>query len=244
MGSTFVNQRSEPGPSEPGSARSHPRCCARPRRTHSALVFRRMDGQRVQADGGSGRRRLDLLADRPDDALLSIVAARGAGAEDAFAELTRRIVPRLRAMASRLVADRGLADELVQEVLVRLWKLAGRYDATRGSVGAFVTTIARTTAVDLWRRPSSRPMADVGEDPPEPVELGDVDPVLVGMVVRDALGGLSAPQREVLELAYFSGLRQPEIAAKLGVPLGTVKTRTFHALRSLRTVLAAQGVSS
>jgi RNA polymerase sigma-70 factor, ECF subfamily len=157
-------------------------------------------------------------------------------------ELYRRYEGRLYGLGIRLLGDSGLAEELVQETFVRLWRKAGSFDPARGSAGAFITTIARRIAIDLWRRPSSRPFA------PEAVDLRDaadvVDQLLVGLTVRDALDALSPAHREVLELAYAGDLRQHEIAARLGIPLGTVKTRTYYALRALKLALEERGVDA
>ena len=146
-------------------------------------------------------------------------------------ELYRRYEGRLYGLGIRLLGDPGLAEELVQETFVRLWRRAGSFEPSRGSPGAFITTIARRIAIDLWRRPSSRPFAP---NPPDGGGDADaVDRLLVGLTVRDALDALSPAHREVLELAYGGDLRQHEIAARLGIPLGTVKTRTYYALRAL-----------
>jgi RNA polymerase sigma-70 factor, ECF subfamily len=157
-------------------------------------------------------------------------------------ELYRRYEGRLYGLGMRLLGDPGLAEELVQETFVRLWRKADAFDAARGTAGAFIITIARRIAIDLWRRPSSRPFA------PEVAEGragGDaVDQLLVGLTVRDALDALSAAHREVLELAYSGDLRQHEIATKLGIPLGTVKTRTYYALRALKLALEERGIDA
>ena len=138
----------------------------------------------------------------------------------------------------QLLSDRGLAEELVQETFVRVWRNAGRFDPARGSPATFIFTIARRLAIDLWRRPSSRP---IEIDPPLPSE-DHVDRLVVGLGVRDALDSLTEPHRQVLELSYRDHLKQGEIAEKLGIPLGTVKTRTYHALRSLRSALEERGI--
>jgi RNA polymerase sigma-70 factor (ECF subfamily) len=139
----------------------------------------------------------------------------------------------------QLLGDRGLAEELVQETFVRLWRSAGQFDPERGSAATFIFTIARRLAIDLWRRPSSRLVPP--QPAPEPSE-DQVDRLLVGLEVRDALDSLSEAHRQVLELSYRHQLKQTEIAERLGVPLGTVKTRSYHALRSLRAELEQRGV--
>jgi len=166
------------------------------------------------------------------------------GDQRAAALLYDRYGRRLYGLGVRLLGDSGLAEELVQETFVRLWRTASSYRADLGSVATFVFTIARRLAIDLWRRPSSRPFE------PEPAELHDadgrdpIDAVIAGVTVRDALDGLGADHRQVIELAYNGGLTQQEIAVQLGVPLGTVKTRTFHALRALKVNLADRGLDA
>jgi len=145
----------------------------------------------------------------------------------------------LYALGLRLLGDRGLAEELVQETFVRLWRTADRFDPARGSVRSYVFTMARRIAIDLWRRPSSRPF----EAPVDAEAVGGagIDEMLSGLVVREALDSLSPAHREVLELSYDQDLRQADIAARLGLPLGTVKTRSYYALRALRLALEERG---
>ena len=175
------------------------------------------------------------------DVEADLVARIAAGdREEALPELYRRYERRLYGLGLRLLGDPSLAEELVQETFVRVWRNAGRYDPERGSVATYVFTVARRIAVDLWRRPSSRPFMPEPEDQAQP---GDhVDRVLVGLTVRDALDALSTDHRQVLELSYGRDLNQRAIADQLGLPLGTVKTRTYHALRALKRALEARDV--
>ena len=171
-------------------------------------------------------------------ALMARVAAGDRGAS--LAELYRRYEGRLYGLGLKLLGDSGLAEELVQETFVRLWRRADRYDVERGTVSAFIYALARRIAIDLWRRPSSRPLAPephIGEASPDAI-----DRLLVGLTVRDALESLSAAHQEVLELSYTQDLTQAQIAERLGLPLGTVKTRTYYALRALKLALEERGV--
>ena len=181
------------------------------------------------------RRRPTPVGELADEALLALIAT---GSSEAFEELSGRYRPRIEGLGLRLLGDRGLAEELAQETFTRLWRRASAFDAERGSVPTFVFTVARRVAVDLWRRPSSRPVDDpaVAAPPPDPPD--EIAPLLTGLAVRDALASLSSAHREVIELGYFRQLSQSEIAARLSLPLGTVKTRTYHALRALRVALA------
>ena len=175
--------------------------------------------------------------------LLARVAAgdRGLPLEDLF----RRYAGRLYGLGLALLGDAGLAEELVQESFVRLWRQAPRFDPQRGTVATFVFAVARHVAVDLWRRPSSRPLGGVPNGTGGGPALEDPAPGVVdGVVVRRALDELSSAHRQVLALSYAGGLTQSQIADLLGVPLGTVKTRTYHALRALKVALEAQGVDA
>jgi RNA polymerase sigma-70 factor (ECF subfamily) len=170
-----------------------------------------------------------------------LVAQMVAGdAETPVAELYRRYGRRLYRFGMQVLGDQGLAEEMVQESFVRLWRSASRFDAQRGSVGAYLFVIARSTAADIRKRPSSRPLLSVEESHVPPLS-DNVDRVLDGIIVREALETLSRPQAEVLQLAQEEGLTQSQIAERLGVPLGTVKTRMFHGMRALRAALVQRG---
>lgn len=182
-------------------------------------------------------------ADRADeivDGELLAAVGRGDGGEP-LRTLYHRYAGRIYGLGVRLLGDRGLAEELVQETFIRLWRNADRYDPARGSAPAFVFTIARRVGIDLWRRPSSRP-AQTQTQPPEPVDEDPMEQLMTSLLVQEALQDLPPIHREVLELSYREHLRQTEIADRLGIPLGTVKTRTYHALRNLKSALAERGV--
>jgi RNA polymerase sigma-70 factor (ECF subfamily) len=152
-------------------------------------------------------------------------------------ELFRRYAKPLYGLGLRLLGDAGLAEEMVQETFVRLWRQAGAYDPARGSVKTFLYTIARRIAIDLWRRPSSRPYESLEDADEADTGTRPHDRVVAEVTVNEALKTLSPAHREVLELSYRGGLLQTEIAAVTGVPVGTVKTRTYYALRALRVAL-------
>jgi RNA polymerase sigma-70 factor (ECF subfamily) len=156
------------------------------------------------------------------------------------AELYRRYAGRLYRFGMHALGNAGLAEEMVQECFVRLWKAADRYDPHRGSVAAYLFVIARSVAADVRKRPSSRPLLPV-EDAQLPPELDAVDQILESVMVREALDSLSPAHLQVLTLAHDEGLTQSQIAGRLGVPLGTVKTRMFHGLRALRAALTERG---
>jgi RNA polymerase sigma-70 factor, ECF subfamily len=179
----------------------------------------------------------DRLA-REEADLMAEVAAGDIGAP--VAELYRRYGGRLYRFGLQALGNAGLAEEMVQECFVRLWRTAGRFDADRGTVAAYLFVIARSVAADVRKRPSSRPLVPV-EDAQLPPQRESVDRILERLMVRDALDSLSPAHRQVLRLVHEDGLTQSQIAGRLGLPLGTVKTLMFHGLRALRAALIELG---
>jgi RNA polymerase sigma-70 factor (ECF subfamily) len=163
--------------------------------------------------------------------------------EEPMRELYRRYAKNLYRFGFHMLGDNGLAEEVVQETFQRLWRGAGRYDADRGSVGAFLFVMARSAAADIRKRPSSRPLLPV-EDSQLPPLPDSTDQIIDGLLVREALDKLSSPHAKVLRLALEEGLTQTEIAEQLGLAVGTVKSRTFNGLRALRTALGQGGFSA
>jgi RNA polymerase sigma-70 factor (ECF subfamily) len=156
------------------------------------------------------------------------------------------------ALTVRIVGDRPVAEELLQETFLRAWQRAGTYRGSRGRFAAWLLGIAHNLAIDELRRRRRRPQS-VGEREDaerEVAELPDPGPDVADEAwahlrraqIEEALGQLPAPQRVAIELAYFEGLSQAEIAGRLGEPLGTVKTRIRLGLRKLREIVAAQGL--
>jgi RNA polymerase sigma-70 factor, ECF subfamily len=138
------------------------------------------------------------------------------------------------------LSDQGLAEEMVQETFVRLWRTAGRFDAGKSSVGTYLYVIARSVAADIRKRPSSRPLKSV-EDVNVPPIPDSVDQILDSVIVREVFDTLGPAHTEVIRLPHKEGLTQQQIADRLGLPLGTVKTRTFHGMRALRAALIERG---
>jgi RNA polymerase sigma-70 factor (ECF subfamily) len=150
----------------------------------------------------------------------------------------------LYAHALRLVSgDRGRAEDLVQETLLRAWRHPESLDPDRGSVRAWLFTTARNLAIDSWRRRSVRVAEVVTDTVPEPVTDDEADRTVEGWLIAEALARLSEVHRQVLVECFYRGRSVAEAAARLGIPAGTVKSRTHYALRSLRLVLEEMGVT-
>jgi RNA polymerase sigma-70 factor (ECF subfamily) len=135
-----------------------------------------------------------------------------------------------------------MAEELVQDTFVRLWRTAARFDPARGSARTYLFVIAYGAVGDLRRRSASRPLDVTPGDQVEaraPAAADGIDQILLGMAVGDALDTLSPDHNAVLRMYFEEDLSQPQIADRLGIPLGTVKTRTHHALRALRRELGS-----
>jgi len=158
------------------------------------------------------------------------------------------------ALVLRILGDRQAAEDLLQEVFVRAWQRAGTYQQTRGRVTTWLLGIAHNLAIDEVRRRRRRPQGLAereADDADEPLlSLPATDPDVADQAwerlrrarISAALGQLPPAQRAIIELAYFEGYTQSEIAIRLGEPLGTVKTRTRLGLRKLRDMLQDQGL--
>ena len=182
----------------------------------------------------------------PDSAL---VAQAAGGDEHALGELYDRYGGMAFSLACSIVGEHADAEEVVGDAFAQIWRSAGGFDPTRGSVAAWVATIVRTRALDLVRSRKRRArvleeaavVTDEGEAlvlAPS-IESADRGAELTETttIVRRSLADLPAPQRRVIELAYFGGLSQSEIAEHLSEPLGTVKTRMRAGMEKLRQAL-------
>ena len=181
------------------------------------------------------------LQDRKDRDLLERVASDD---HAAFAELYRRYSPAAFGLALRILGDRSMAEEVLQEVFLSVWRRAGAFDPARGNVRAWLFAQIHHRSVDVVRREEAERRRSQIEVPrPEPDQRIDeiVEENWLAARrenIRAALGALPDEQRRMIELAYYDGMSQSQVAAATGVPLGTVKSRTLTAMRRLRDALA------
>jgi RNA polymerase sigma factor (sigma-70 family) len=173
-----------------------------------------------------------------DEALVALVAR---GEEDALAALYDRFGRTAYGLALRVVRDPELAEDVVQEAFLSLWRSAGRFVPERSRAGTWLLTLVHRRAVDLVRREERR-RADPIEIAPEAVDAAAEEAPWLRLErerVQAALASLPDAQREAIELAYYGGFTQSELAERLGEPLGTIKSRMFSGLANLRELLAA-----
>src|SRR5918995_2177768 len=157
---------------------------------------------------------------------------------DELRELYRRYSGELFGFACNALGDRELAEEVVQDVFARAWRHAEGYDPHRASVRTWLYSIARNRVVDARRRAAVRPGVAGAAEPESPAELDrTLEQAVLRSQVAAALARLSPDHREVIRLAHYGGLTLREISEKKGIPLGTVKSRTSYALRTLRLIL-------
>lgn len=173
---------------------------------------------------------------RSDAQLVSAIAV---GDAHALQALSLRYSRMLTALAWRFLGDEADAEEVVADVLWHAWSDAKSFDPARGSVAAWLVTMARSRAIDRLRAKKARQNSpQIEASIPNPSDPAmDVDEAQRAQIVRAAVASLDAEERAALELAYFSDLSQSQIAERLQIPLGTVKTRIRNAMIKLRQVL-------
>jgi RNA polymerase sigma-70 factor (ECF subfamily) len=169
------------------------------------------------------------------------------GEEEAFRALFRRYGPLAKGLAYRVVRQPSMAEEIVQETFLALWRDPASYREDRGSFRAWLLAAVHHRAVDMVRREEAQRRRsqelqraaahaeDIAESVAERVDLAETRER-----VREALEDIPAAQRQILELMYFGGKTQSDIAEELGVPLGTVKSRTLLGMRRLRLLLGGE----
>ena len=199
------------------------------------------------SSGNSGRRprggeSVSRAHGEPDERLVQRVAT---GDPGAIEQIYDRYCRPAYSLARRICGDDGIAEDVVQEVFLALWRDPQRFDPARGKFGSWLLTLVHHKAVDAVRRESATrrrtvPAADGGEEWNALLGPG-ADQAALGSVVagqvRDALGRLPDEQRQALALAYYGGYTQREVAALTGVPIGTVKSRMFTGVQRLRRLL-------
>jgi len=193
----------------------------------------------ASADLGAANSADDVEA-ASDDMLLLGIRMRD---ETALAALYDRYASLVFTLALRMLQDRDLAEEVMQDVFVRCWHGLEQFDRARGTLPGWLMGIGRNRAIDILRGRQHQarlrertPLPEDGQHEPSTPDRGEE--VVLRATVVQALAELSLPQREAIELAYYGGLTQSEVATQLAQPLGTVKTRIRDGLRRLRRVLA------
>ena len=189
-------------------------------------------GRRSEQSGTTARE----LAHLSDEAVVALVARSD---EQALAELYRRFGRLAYGLAFRILRDDALAQDAVQEAFLGAWRAAGRFTAERAKPSTWLLTLVHRRAVDLVRREERRRTEPLQPDT-EPVGTEATDEAEVAtqrQTIRQALRRLPAEQREAIELAYYGGYTQSELAERLGQPLGTIKSRMFTGLARLRETL-------
>ena len=190
--------------------------------------------------GGTQGSREQMLRDQDWALLIGRIAKGDQSALAALYDATCRMVFGL---VLRILSDHPTAEEVALDVYTQVWRQASTYDGQRGTPVAWLLTIARSRAIDRLRSTRQEQQRKEPLDSASAESASAADPEEESVIserkriVRSALENLSPEQREVIELAYFSGLSHSEIAAKLGQPLGTVKTRTRLGMMKLRDAL-------
>ena len=192
----------------------------------------------------SSLRRLGLEhpgQDDSNDPLGTLLSLAGRGDQSAFAELYDQLAPLLYGVVLKVVRDPSQSEEVTQEAFIELWRLAPRYDASRGSVRSWVVTLAHRRAIDRVRSEQASRDRTEREAHKRPIQSSDVAEQVVanidGSRVRKALERLTEMQRQAVELAYFGGHSYREVALLLDVAEGTIKTRIRDGMIRLRDEL-------
>lgn len=184
--------------------------------------------------------------ERSEERDAQLVILIGRGCDDALGEVYDRHGGAVFGLARRLLHDRTRAEDIVQEVFLRLWAAPDRFDPSRGSLRGWLLTQTHGRSVDVLRSDSARRRREVLDAGPGVVLDGALDAQLIDVAVceqvRGALDDLPAVQREAIELAYFTGRSYRQVAALLGVAEGTVKSRIRTGLGRIRDELIRRGV--
>jgi RNA polymerase sigma-70 factor, ECF subfamily len=179
--------------------------------------------------------------DTGTDPLATLLSSAGRGDQAAFSELYDALAPLLHGVVLKVVRDPSQSEEVTQEAFIELWRLAPRYDSSRGSVRSWAATLAHRRAIDRVRSEQSGRDRNEREAQKRPIQSNDVAEQVVanidGTRVRKALERLTEIQRQAVELAYFGGHSYHEVALLLDVAEGTIKTRIRDGMIRLRDEL-------
>ncbi len=177
------------------------------------------------------------LADMDD---VGVIGEAARGQVQALATLYDRYAGLLLSMANRMLGDKTMAEDLVQDVFMEVWRRAHAFDSSRGSVRTWLLVRLRSRALDRLRSARHRREVTVDDVGPKEAAPTTEDPELSPdrALVREVVQTLPEEQRTVIELSYFQGLSSSEIAERMGSPLGTVKSRTAAALGKLRAAMS------
>ncbi len=205
------------------------------------------DQGRVETGTASGAARSRGGAQARDSGWADLIARAGAGEHQALASLYDESSPLIYSIALRMIRDAADAEEVVLDVYTYVWRFARNYDVRRGSASSWLVMLTRSRAIDRLRSQSAQkcaeePIAEMLQNlaAPEPSRAFFPFDERQQMVER-ALSALPVEQRRLIELAFFSGFTQSELAARLELPLGTVKTRMRLAMTKLRDFLKESG---
>lgn len=178
---------------------------------------------------------------RGDDSDATLLRAAQAGDDDAMAILVGRHRPAIEAWVRRRVPDAAMVDEVVARVLERLWRLQ-QYDPERGTIAAWVMVLTRTAFLDVLRERRRKPTPAAPPEVEVPIE-DQSDRIVTASLLTELQDRLSADHREVIHLVFTERHTMAEAAQRLGLPIGTVKSRCFYALRALRLHARELGVT-
>jgi len=168
----------------------------------------------------------------------------------ALTSLYRRHTPRLRTIVGRVINNESDTDDLLQEIFCEVWRLASHYSEEKGKALGWLITLARRRAIDklrkkeAYQRAEERLRVENSHDPRNSMHHGaddDAEASDRAEILQRVIGTLPVPQRDALRMAYYNGMSQREIAARTGIPLGTIKTRLELAVRKVRSAILALG---
>lgn len=181
----------------------------------------------------------EAVATDPGLDLSGLIQATAQGDQGSFAELYDATAPRVLGLVLRVLRDRAQAEEVTQEVFLQVWRSAGSFDPARGSALAWLLTLAHRRAVDRVRSAQAQSKRDLAYEAqhvetPFDSTAETAQERMEATRVRSALAVLTSSQRSAIELAFFDGLTHREVSERLGVPLGTAKTRIRDGLKRMR----------